>query len=713
MSKKLPATADLFGATNTKRAKPRPAIPRTDKIKAILQKLADNIERHDLLYHQQDQPQISDAAYDSLRRRFNLLAAQFPDCIPENDPRQKVGATIAQGFAKITHSVPMLSLDNAFTDADVTDFFTRARRFLNLAEDVALPVVAEPKIDGLSASLRYENGAFVRGATRGDGQTGEDISDNLRTISDIPARLAAPFPPVLEVRGEVYMRKDEFEALNHTQEATGKPPFANPRNAAAGSVRQLDSSVTKSRPLRFFAYSLGETQGYAYVNQEQLRKQLAAWGFKLNEPAKICANEKAILDYYKSLGEKRSQLPFDIDGVVYKIDDRALQERLGFVSRAPRWAIAHKFPPEQATTRLLAIEIQVGRTGVLTPVAKLEPVNVGGVMVSNATLHNEDEIVRKDIRVGDTVVIQRAGDVIPQVVSVNKDKRTKDSATFVFPTTCPECGSKALREPGEAAWRCTGGLICPAQATERLRHFTSRDALDIEGFGEKTVLEFFAAGFVKTPADIFTLEARERAGAITIKGREGWAEKSVANLYAAINQRRAVDLARFIYALGIPQVGEVTAKLLAQTYVSFLNLSNAMQAAHDADSEAYRKLTALNGIGAKVAAEIIGFFAEPHNQTVLQQLLAEVTVRDYVAPAGANAPLAGKTIVFTGTLQSMGRNEAKARAEQLGATVGSSVTKATHILVVGSDAGSKAAKAKELGVELWDEDQWSAFARDN
>lgn len=702
-------TPDLFGDNSAAKPKKRTVVPRETKIKKILQKLADTIQHHDLLYHQQDNPQISDAAYDNIRKRFNLLAEQFPDAVPLNDPRKKVGANIAQGFAKVTHSVPMLSLDNAFTDDDVAAFFDRARRFLNLPANEPLEAMAEPKIDGLSCSLRYENGVLIQAATRGDGLVGEDITRNVKTISYIPKNLKGAFPKILEVRGEIFMSKSDFIALNKKQESDGKPTFANPRNAAAGSVRQLDANITANRPLRFFAYSLGERGDYGYLSQQMLRNHLKQWGFNLNEPSKLCKTTSDILSYYRMLESERASLPFDIDGVVYKINDAALQFRLGFVSRAPRWAIAHKFPPEQATTRLLAIEIQVGRTGVLTPVAKLEPVNVGGVMVSNATLHNEDEIARKDIRVGDTVVIQRAGDVIPQVVSVNHAKRPKDSKQFTFPTICPECSSTAAREPGEAAWRCTGGLICPAQATERLRHFTSRDALDIEGFGEKTVLEFFAAGFVKTPADIFTLAARERAGAITIKGREGWAEKSVTNLYAAIDQRRTVDLARFIYALGIPQVGEVTAKLLAQTYGSFTALNNAMVAAQDTDSEAYSKLTALNGIGPKVAAEIIGFCVEPHNQDVLRGLLAEVQVRDYVAPAGANAPLAGKTIVFTGTLQTMGRSEAKARAEQLGATVGSSVTKATHILVVGSDAGSKAAKAKELGVALWDEDQWQAF----
>ncbi|MGE3769968.1 MAG: NAD-dependent DNA ligase LigA [Bdellovibrionales bacterium] len=689
-------------------------------VKKRLEKLAADITRHDLLYHQKDAPEISDAAYDALRREYNQLVDEHPDLAPKSDPRHKVGAAVAQGFKKVPHKVPMLSLDNAFAPEDVTDFFDRARRFMALPDDTEIPVLAEPKIDGLSCALRYENGQLVQAATRGDGATGEDITQNVRTIRDVPQTLKGKAPPVLEVRGEVYIRKDEFAVLNKAQEAAGKPVFANPRNAAAGSVRQLDPDITRQRPLRFFAYSLGEMQGYSYKTQQQLRDDLKAWGFPTNEPSRLCATEAEILKFYSKLEAERSSLAYDIDGVVYKINDVALQQRLGFVSRAPRWAIAHKFPAEQATTKLLNIDIQVGRTGVLTPVAKLEPVNVGGVMVSNATLHNEDELERKDIRIGDTVVIQRAGDVIPQVVRVITEQRPKSAKKFVFPHTCPVCGSHAVREPGEAAWRCTGGLVCDAQATERLRHFASRDAFDIEGFGEKTVVEFYEAGFIKTPADIFTLQKREKKGEIQILGREGWGEKSVTNLYAAIDGRRNVELPRFIYALGIPQIGEVTARLLAQTYGSFENFSNAMislsqikdlaYASYEVgtkDNEHYKNLISLNGIGPKVAAEILGFFSEKHNRDVLAALLKELQIKDFIAPAGG--PLSGKTIVFTGTLSTMGRNEAKAKAESLGATVGSSVTKATNILVVGADAGSKADKAKAMGVEIWDEDKWTAF----
>jgi DNA ligase (NAD+) len=681
---------------------------KKDDIKKQLATMAAEIARHDIAYHQNDAPEISDADYDLLRKTYATLAAAHPDCVPDADPQHSVGAPAARGFAKVRHSVPMLSLDNAFDTADVADFFIKARRFLTMPEGTPIPVMAEPKIDGLSCALRYENGVLVQAATRGDGAEGEDITANVRTITDIPHTLkGGNAPAVLEVRGEIYMRKDEFAALNAAQEAAGKPIFANPRNAAAGSVRQLDPAITATRPLRFFAYALGTVDGFAYATQQQLRQSLHAWGFALNEPAALYTDEVALAAHYARLESQRSGLPFDIDGVVYKVNDVELQQRLGFVSRAPRWAIAHKFPAEKARTRLLGIDIQVGRTGVLTPVARLEPVNVGGVMVTNATLHNEDYIAEYDLQVGDEVLIYRAGDVIPRVEKSPNFKRTHDTSPFAFPHNCPVCGSHAVREPGEAAWRCTGGLVCPAQATERLRHFTSRDALDIEGFGEKTVVEFFDVGFIKTPADIFTLEAREAAGDIAIRGREGWADKSVANLYAAINARRVVDLHRFIYALGIPQVGEVTARLLAQTYGDFTALQAAMLAAADPASDAYARLTALNGIGTKVAAEIIGFFTEAHNQKVLQSLVAEITINPFTAPAGG--PLAGKTIVFTGTLSAMGRNEAKALAEKLGATVGSSVTKSTNILVVGADAGSKADKARAIGVEIWDEDKWQAF----
>lgn len=682
---------------------------KQELIQKRLIKLAAEIAAHDIAYHQKDAPTISDAAYDKLRRDYNQLAADHPELLEESGPQTNVGAAPAQGFKKVRHSLPMLSLDNAFSDADLRDFFDRARRFLGLKNGEPLPAVAEPKIDGLSAALRYENGVFVQGATRGDGAVGEDITANLKTVQDIPQKLRGSFPPLVEVRGEVYMTKADFSALNVVQEKAGKPLFANPRNAAAGSVRQLNPEITRQRPLRFFAYALGDiTPDTVPASQIKLRKQLKSWGFSINEPSAFGDNEDDLLNYYHDIEARRSSLPFDIDGVVYKIDDRATQIRLGFVSRAPRWAIAHKFAAEQATTILKDITIQVGRTGVMTPVAELEPVNVGGVIVSRATLHNEDELQRKDILIGDKVVVQRAGDVIPQILSA---ARTKQSKIFKFPRKCPECKSLAVREEGQAAWRCTGGLICPAQVTERLRHFTSRNALDIEGFGERTVIEFYEAGFVHDPADIFTLQQREATGEIQIKGRPGWGDKSIDKLYAAIDHARSVELARFIYALGIPQVGEVTARQLAQTYGTWNHFAEAMASAADELHDAHLHLRGLNNIGPVVAQELIGFFAEPQNQKVLSRLIPQMKLIDYKAPAAVSSPISGKTIVFTGTMDSMTRSEAKARAEKLGAQVGSSVTKTTNILVAGADAGSKIDKARAAGIDIWDEDKWMALFR--
>lgn len=681
---------------------------KSDPFKAEqeLATLAAEIARHDTLYHQQDAPELSDADYDALRRRYDKLAAEHPEALPANGPQVRVGAAPARGFRKVTHVLPMLSLGNAFGDDDVAEFIGRARRFLGMAEDTALPVVAEPKIDGLSASLRYENGRLTVGATRGDGTVGEDITANLAHVKGVPQQLAGDYPPLVEVRGEVFMTKADFAALNEKQVAAGKLPFANPRNAAAGSVRQQDPAVTAARPLHFFAYALGDASpAWQVSSQHALRAQLAAWGFALNEPSALCNTDADLLAYYRQIEGTRSQLPFDIDGVVYKVDNFALQRRLGFVARAPRWAIAHKFAAQQATTKLLDILIQVGRTGVLTPVAALEPVNVGGVLVSRATLHNEDELRRKDIRVGDTVTLQRAGDVIPQVTAVDLTKRPRGAKAFHFPSACPECGSTTLREDGQAAWRCTGGLICPAQAIERLRHFTARAALDIEGFGERTVTEFYEAGFVHDPADIFTLEARERAGEIAIEGRPGWARTSVQKLYAAIQAARTPTLPRFIYALGIPQVGEVTARQLAQTYGSFAAFMAAMQEAADPVSHAVVQLQNLNNIGPVIAQELIGFFAEPHNLDVLSRLLTNVAPDDYTAPI-ATGTLAGQVIVFTGTLTAMTRGEAKTRAETLGATVGSAVTKTTTVLVTGEASGSKVEKARAQGVAIWDEAKW-------
>ncbi len=675
--------------------------------KAELARLAREIRRHDALYHGEDNPEISDAAYDALRATYRQLRAQFPDQAPADDPEQKVGHTPQQGFGKLTHQVPMLSLDNAFSAEDVADFIGRIHRYLGWKDDTAQPLafMAEPKIDGLSCSLRYKAGALAQAATRGDGAVGEDITANVRTIADVPTRLAAPCPPEIEIRGEVYMRRDDFLRLNAARAAAGEEPFANPRNAAAGSLRQLDPAITASRNLRFFAYALGGNAGIAKTQQE-LRAQLRQWGFALNEPAMLCADAAALADYFHSIAAQRADLPFDIDGVVYKVNDIALQGRLGFVSRAPRWAIAHKFAAEQATTRLNAITIQVGRTGVLTPVAELAPVNVGGVVVSRATLHNADEIARKDIRVGDTVTVQRAGDVIPQILGSDAKRRPAAAKPFVFPEQCPVCGSHVVQEEGLAARRCSGGLYCPAQRQERLRHFVSRDAFNIEGLGEQRIEEFISAGWLHSPADIFRL-AQHRDELLQ---REGWKEKSVSNLLAAIDARRAVPLARLIYALGIPQIGEVTAKQIAAHYRSFTAWDGAMRRVATADEAAQEELDALPNIDRAVIDAVAGFFGEAHNRQVLDDLARLLTIADAEAAAVGNHPLAGKIIVFTGTLQSMGRSEAKAKAESLGAKVGSDVSKNTDFLVVGADAGSKAAKAQKLGIAVLSEAEWVALA---
>ena len=678
-----------------------------DGAKAELVRLAREIRRHDSLYHGQDKPEISDAEYDALRVAYRGLRAQFPEQAPADDPEQKVGHTPQQGFGKVTHQVPMLSLDNAFSTEDVADFIGRIHRFLGWKNDTAQPLdfMAEPKIDGLSCSLRYADGALIQAATRGDGAVGEDITANVRTIADVPARLATPCPAEIEIRGEVYMRRDDFLRLNAARIANDEEAFANPRNAAAGSLRQLDPNVTASRKLRFFAYALGNNSGIAKTQQD-LRTRLQEWGFALNEPATLCADEAALAVYFQSIAAQRASLPFDIDGVVYKVNDFALQERLGYISRAPRWAIAHKFPAEQATTRLNAITIQVGRTGVLTPVAELEPVNVGGVMVSRATLHNADEIARKDIRVGDSVTVQRAGDVIPQILGSNAQRRPASTMPFVFPVQCPVCGSHVVQEAGLAARRCSGGLFCPAQRQERLRHFVSRDAFNIEGLGEQRIEEFIGAGWLHSPADIFRLEQHRAA----LLQREGWKEKSVENLLAAIAARRTIPLARLIFALGIPQIGEVTAKQIAAHYRSFAAWDEAMRRVAQQDAAAQDELDALPNIDRAVIDAVAEFFSETHNRQAIDDLAELLAITDAAPAAPGNHPLAGKTLVFTGTLLTMGRNEAKAKAESLGAKVGGDVSKNTDFLVVGADAGSKATKAQKLGIAVLSEAEWLALA---
>ncbi|MET1411585.1 NAD-dependent DNA ligase LigA [Roseibium sp. HPY-6] len=695
-----------------------------DQAQAELSRLAGEIAEHDRRYHQEDAPTISDAVYDALRKRNSAIEGRFPDLVLADGPSVQVGAAPASGFGKIAHTVPMLSLDNAFNDEDVQDFVGRVRRFLKFDPLMgALAVTAEPKIDGLSLSLRYEQGELVYAATRGDGTTGENVTANARTIKDIPERLIGEVPEVVEVRGEVYMAHKDFEDLNKRMEANGGKVFANPRNAAAGSLRQLKSEITASRPLRFFAYAWGEMSAVPSETQSGMVELFEAWGFRINPLMKRCETVEELLGVYHGIEEDRARLDYDIDGVVYKVDRLDLQERLGFVSRSPRWAIAHKFPAEQAYTVLNDIEIQVGRTGALTPVAKLEPITVGGVVVSNATLHNEDYIkgigqdgepIRdgKDLRVGDTVKIQRAGDVIPQIVDIDLDKRPADAKPFDFPTVCPACGSHAVREKNEktgrvdAVRRCTGGLICPAQATEKLKHFVSRNAFDIEGFGDKQVDAFYKDGLVMAPADIFTLEERDARSLTKLRNREGWGDQSARNLFDAINQRRSVELHRFIFALGIRHVGEGNAKLLARAYGSWSVFYDAMQAAHDETGEAWTDLNDIDGIGHIVAEALVEFFAETHNRDQLDALLGAVSPQDAEKVDASGSPVAGKTVVFTGSLERMTRDEAKAMAERLGAKVSGSVSKKTDLVVAGPGAGSKLKKAQDLEIEVISEDGW-------
>jgi len=672
---------------------------------AELERLAIEVAKHDTAYHQNDSPLISDGDYDALRRRNEAIEARFPELVRPDSPSTKVGATVREGFSKITHARPMLSLGNAFSADDVRDFIDRVRRYLTLPDTEIVAVAAEPKIDGLSLSVRYEGRRLKYAVTRGDGAVGEDVTRNVMTISDIPAELPADAPDVLEIRGEVYMSKDDFRRLNERQEAAEQKVFANPRNAAAGSLRQLDSSVTAARPLRFFGYAWGETSAALGDTLWHARENIGRWGFQLNEPARLCTGSDELLAYFAEMTALRPDLPYDIDGIVYKVDRLDWQERLGFVSRAPRWAVAHKFPAEKAETRLDRITIQVGRTGALTPVANLQPVTVGGVVVSRATLHNEDEIGRKDVREGDWVVIQRAGDVIPQVVEAIAAKRPPDSVPFVFPDTCPECGSPAMRQDGEAARRCTGGMICPAQAVERLKHFVSKDAFDIEGLGGSHIENFWTDEMVRTPADIFRL--RERRD--DLAGREGWGEKSVENLITALNERAEIEMPRFIFALGIRQVGQATARLMAKQYGDMASWTNAMKQAQDPESEAYGDLVDIDGVGPGVADEIVGFFAQDQNRGILEDLEQYVSVMPFEVPDVTDSPVSGKTVVFTGKLETIGRSEAKARAEELGAKVAGSVSKKTDILIAGPGAGSKLKKAEELGIAVFSEEEWIAL----
>ena len=678
-----------------------------------LKRLATEIAHHDELYYRKDAPEISDAEYDALRARNGEIEARFPHLMRDDSPSLRVGAAPVEAFGKVVHRVPMLSLGNVFDEEGLRDFLDRIRRFLGLQSIDGLAFTAEPKIDGLSITLRYENGKLVQGATRGDGYEGENVTANVRTMADIPKSVAAKaFPSAFEVRGEIYMRHSDFEKLNSEQAKQGLKVFANPRNAAAGFVRQLDPCVTARRPLRFFAYGWGYVERLPADTQWGVYEALSDWDFPVNPFMRLTNSVGEMLETYREIEQRRAGLGYDIDGVVYKINRFDLQERLGFVSRSPRFAVAHKFPAEKATTVLRDIDIQVGRTGALTPVAKLDPVTVGGVVVQNATLHNEDEIARKDVRIGDTVIVQRAGDVIPQILGVVLEKRPKGAKRFVFPDVCPACGSHASREINpntgkeDAVRRCTGGLICPAQRVERLKHFVSRNAFDIEGLGEKHIKAFCADGLIQSPPDIFTLEKRDQRASSKLAKREGWGETSAKKLFAAIEARRNVRLDRFIYALGIRHVGETTARLLAGNYGTTDAFLAAMrEAGVDGEGDAFAALDNIDGIGPAVAVAIADFFAETHNIEVVEDLLKEVTPAP-LEKVKHGSPVSAKTVVFTGTLERMTRSEAKARAERLGAKVAGSVSKNTDYVVAGPGAGSKLKNAKDLGVKVLSEEEW-------
>ena len=683
---------------------------REDQARHELARLAMEIGLHDKAYHQQDAPFISDADYDALRQRNDAIEARFAQLVRADSPSRRVGAAPSGRFEKVRHAKPMLSLDNAFTDQDVRDFDARIRRFL--ANDEAmkagaiLAYTAEPKIDGLSLSLRYEAGELVLAATRGDGAQGENVTANARMLDTVPSKLeGSGWPDVLEVRGEVYMAKSDFDRLNQVRLTAGEKLFANPRNAAAGSLRQLDAGITASRPLKFFAYAWGEVSGLPADSQSDVIAAFRRWGFDVNPLMRTCDTVEDAIRHYHHIEDQRAALDYDIDGVVYKVDRLTWQDKLGMVSRAPRWAMAHKFPAEKATTRIVGIDVQVGRTGALTPVARLEPVTVGGVVVSNATLHNRDEIARLDVRVGDSVTVQRAGDVIPQVIAVQLDRRPSTSMPYDFPDHCPVCDSHAVAEGDDVVVRCTGGLFCPAQRVERLKHFVSRNAFDIDGLGEKQIAAFFERGWVQEPADIFCLATRDAEEGGVLATWEGWGEQSTAKLFAAIEARRRIDFHRLLFALGIRRIGQQTAQLIARHYGSLAHFLAEMDKAADHESQAWTDFTAIDGIGEVVAAAMTEFLAEPHNRDVLSRLQAQLTVLD-AEQVAADSLVAGKTVVFTGKLERMTRNEAKARAEALGAKVAGSVSAKTDYLVAGPAAGSKLKKAGELGVNILSEDEW-------
>lgn len=670
-----------------------------------LSRLAAQIIKLDKAYHQDDEPLVSDAEYDAIKARNMAIEQKFPHLVRDDSPSRRVGAKAAEGFGKIRHAAPMLSLDNAFSHEDAAAFLDRIRKFLGISAGTPIDIVAEPKIDGLSFSVRYEGGRLVHAATRGDGSVGEDITANIRTLRDIP-QVIADAPSVVEIRGEVYMDKAAFIALNNMQTATRQKVFANPRNAAAGSLRQIDPAVTARRKLLSFAYAWGEVSEMPWATQLEFYGYLEKWGFCANLFAKKCSSLEDMLAHYHTVEGFRSDLPFDIDGIVYKVNDVALQKRLGMVTRSPRWAIAHKFPAEKATTSIDNITIQVGRTGALTPVAELRPVNVGGVVVSRATLHNEDEIRRKDIRVGDAVIIQRAGDVIPQIVSVVAEQRPRDAAPFHFPKFCPACGSPAVRDEDDAVRRCIGGISCPAQAIEALKHFVSRDAMNIDGLGEKQIEAFWKNEIVRTPADIFLLESqRDR-----ILSLDKWGDKSFSALVRSIAASRAPALDKFLFALGIRQVGQSTARALAAEYGTIGSLMSDLADSPDG-SPARARLLGIDGIGEVVAREISDFFMNANTRAAVQAILdAGVSPQEFLVVSSSGvSPLSGKTVVFTGTLHAMTRDEAKAKAEAAGAKVSGSISKKTDFLIVGTDAGFKAAKAGILGVSVIDEATFSEY----
>ena len=686
--------------------RPDPKQMSVDEVSDELAYLAERIAHHDRKYHAEDAPEISDADYDMLVTRNNVLEAAFPALIRPDSPSQRVGTIVSGNFGKVRHAQPMLSLSNGFSAEDIGDFVTRIRKFLSLADTDQIAFTAEPKIDGLSLSLRYENGKLVQAATRGDGSEGEDVTANIRTVDAIPKTLPDTVPDIFEVRGEVYMDRQDFLALNADQERKGGKIFANPRNAAAGSLRQKDASITGSRNLAFFAYSMGDASAPVAATHTDFLAALRDFGFSVNDLSRHCLSLDEMLTTYDAIGSQRASLHYDIDGVVYKVDRHDYQERLGQVARAPRWALAHKFPAEQAETTISKIDIQVGRTGALTPVARLAPVTVGGVIVSNATLHNEDEIERKDIRIGDHVIIQRAGDVIPQVVRVITEKRPSDAEIFIFPDRCPICNSDAVRPEGEAVRRCTGGLACAAQLVEQLKHFVSRDAFDIEGLGARQIEQFLELGWVKTPADIFRLETcRDELAKL-----DGYGAKSLDNLFASINARRVIGFERFIYALGIRQVGQATSRLMALHYGDLDMMMSALDPENSASAHesAIAGLIDIDQIGEAMAADISRFFGDPAHRQIVSDLASELSISPPERPSDDSA-VSGKTVVFTGTLAGMSRAEAKAKAEALGAKVSGSVSAKTDYLVAGADAGSKARKAAELGVTVLSEDEWRAL----